>query len=115
MTKRRGDNFGMTVILLVSPENIPRINLLLHIVEARFVAVGDDHVATALEFIQVVYNQAAEEGAAVLEGRLVDDDFGAFGLDALHHALDAALAEVIAVRLHRQTVDAYHTAFLFLR
>ena len=124
MTKRRGDNFGMTVILFlffilygifssVPPENIPRINLLFHIVEARFVAVGDDHVATALELLQVVDHKAAEEGAAVFEGRLVDDDFGAFGLDALHHALDAALAEVVAVRLHRQAINP-HDAFALL-
>ena len=114
MTKRRGDNFGMTVIRIlvsngtfssISPENISRINLLFHIVEARFVAVGDDHVTTALELLQVVDHKAAEEGAAVLEGGFVDDDFGALGLDALHHALDAALAEVVAVRLHRQAVD----------
>ena len=70
-------------------------------------------MATALELLQVVDHKAAEEGAAVLDGRLVDDDFRAFGLDALHHALDAALAEVVAVRLHRQAVDP-HDAFALL-
>ena len=91
--------------ILIPPENIPRINLLFHIIEVWFVAVGDDHAATALELLQVVHHKAAEERAAVFEGGLVDDNFGTFGLDTLHHPLDAALAEVVAVRLHRQTVD----------
>ena len=71
-------------------------------------------MATALELLQVVDHEAAEEGAAVLEGRLVDDDFGALGLDALHHPLDAALAEVVAVRLHRQAVDPHDTFALLV-
>ena len=62
----------------------------------------------SLELLQVVHHHtAAEEGAAVFEGQLVDDDFGAFGLDALHHAQDAALAEVVAVRLHRAVAVHY--------
>ena len=100
-------------MLSVSPENIPRINLVLHIVEAGVISVRDDGLATALELLQVVDHEAAEEGAAVLKGRLVDDDFRAFGLDALHHALDAALAEVVAVRLHRQAINP-HDAFALL-
>ena len=36
---------------------------------------------------------------------VVDDDLGSLRLDALHDALDGALAEVIAVRLHRQAID----------
>lgn len=34
-------------------------------------------------------------------------------LDAFHYALDAGLAEVVAVRLHGQTIDTdYHRLFL---
>ena len=58
-----------------------------------------------LEFLQVVYYEAAEEGAAVFEGGLVDDDLGTLGFDALHDALDGTLAEVVAVALHREAVD----------
>ena len=44
-------------------------------------------MAQALEFGEVVDYAAAEEGRAVFEGGLVDDDGGAFGLHAFHHAL----------------------------
>ena len=59
-----------------------------------------------LERIKVVDDFAAEEGVTVLERWLVDDDLGTLGLDALHYALDGALAEVVGVGLHGQAVDA---------
>ena len=65
------------------------------------------------ESVQVVHYLAAEEGAAVFQCRLVDDYFRAFCLYPLHHALDAGLAEVIAVRFHRQAVNA-DSALAFL-
>ena len=65
-----------------------------------------------LEFIQIVDDLAAEECASVLEGGLIDDDRGAFGLDAFHHALDAALPEVVASGLHSKAVYAYHGVVL---
>ena len=74
-------------------------------------AVGQDGAAQALELGQVVDHTGAEEGGAVGEGGLVDDDGGALGLDALHDALNGRLAEVVGVRLHGETVDA-HGAFL---
>ena len=74
-------------------------------------AVGQDGAALALELGQVVDHAGAEEGGAVGEGGLVDDDGGALGLDALHHALNGRLAEVVGVRLHGEAVDA-HGAFL---
>lgn len=61
-------------------------------------------MAPALELLQVVDHTAAEEGAAVLDGRLVDDDFGAFGLDALHHALDGGLPPVYKLHFLRNDV-----------
>ena len=88
--------------ILIPLENISSVDLLYDIVEAGVVAVGDDGLAHGLEFRHVVDHEAAEEGGAVLQGRLVDNDLGAFGLDAFHHALDRALAEVVAVRLHPQ-------------
>ena len=107
-SKRRGT-------FSVSPENISRVYLVPHIVQACIIAVGDDSLATALELLQVIDHPAAEERAAVLERRFVDDDFCALGLDALHHSLDAALAEVVAVRLHCQAVNSYGAALLFGR
>ena len=62
-------------------------------------------MALCLELLQVVYHLAAKEGGAILQGWLVDDDLSALCLDALHDALDGALPEVIAVRLHRQAID----------
>lgn len=72
----------------VAPEYVPRVDLFFHVVEAGVVAVGDDGLALLLEVVEAVDNFAAEERGAVGEGRFVDDDFRALGLDALHHALD---------------------------
>ena len=55
---------------------------------------------------EVVHHAAAEEGFAVLERGFVDDDGGTFGLDALHHALDRTLTEVVGVRLHGEAENA---------
>lgn len=74
--------------VLVSSENISCVNLVLHVVEARVVAVGDDGVGEFLELVEVVDDFGAEECGAVFEGRFIDDDFSTFGLDAFHHALD---------------------------
>ncbi len=60
-------------------------------------AVGQDGAAQALELGQLVDHSGAEEGGAVGEGGLVDDYGGALGLDALHHALNGRLAEVVGV------------------
>ena len=98
---------GYRLKISIATEDVAGVDLLLDVVEAGVVAVGDDGVAAGLEFLQVVYHKAAEEGAAVLEGGLVDDDLGTFGLDALHHALNGRLAEVVGVALHRQPVHAY--------
>ena len=89
-SKRRGT-------FSVSPENVPRVYFLLHVIQTGVVTVRDDGFALPLEFLQVVHHPAAEEGAAVCKGRFVDDHFGTFRLDPLHNSLDAALAEVVAV------------------
>ena len=58
-------------------EDVAGVDLGLHVVQAWVVAVGDDGLREALELLQVVDDPAAEERAAVREGRLVDDDGGA--------------------------------------
>ena len=67
---------------------------------------------TNVEFVQIVDHCRTEEGLAVLQRRLIDDDLCALGLDALHDTLNRALAEVVAVALHRQAVDADDTGLL---
>ena len=82
---------------LVAVEEVAGIYFGFHVIEDSVVAVGDDGLALGLEGGEVVHHAAAEECAAVFEGWFVDDDFCAFGLDALHHTLDGRLAEVVAV------------------
>ena len=91
---------------LIPTEQIPGIHLVPHVIQAPVIAVGDDGLRTPLELRQVVDHHAPEERAAVLQRRLVDDDRRALRLDALHHALDRALTEVVAARLHRKPVYA---------
>lgn len=86
---------------LVSSEDVTSVDLILDVIEAGVVAVSDDGVAAGFEGGEVVDDETAEEGGAVLEGGLVDDDLCSFGFDALHYALDGTLAEVVGVRLHR--------------
>lgn len=98
--------------MLVALEDIAGVDFGGDVGEAGVEAVGDDGVGLRLELLQIVHHEAAEEGGAVLEGGLVDDHLGPLGLDALHHALDRRLAEVVGVGLHRQTVDADHALTL---
>ena len=91
---------------LVAFEDVAGVDLVLHVVEARVIPIRDDGLALGLEFGEVVDHQASEESGAVVEGGFVDNHLGAFGFDAFHHALDGTLAEVVAVALHRQAVDA---------
>ena len=91
---------------LVAAEEVARVHLFLHIVQLGVVAVGDDGLGLGFEGGEIVHHAAAEEGFAVLERGFVDDDGGAFGFDALHHALDRTLAEVVGVRLHGEAENA---------
>lgn len=67
-----------------------------------------------LELVKVVDDLGTEERGSVLEGRLIDDHRSALGLDTLHHTLNGALAEVVGVGLHGQTVDANHGLVLLV-
>ena len=86
---------------LISSKYVAGVDLLLDVVEAGVVSICDDGVALLFEFGEIIHHEAAEEGGAVLEGGLVDDDLGTLGFDALHHALDGALAEVVTIGFHR--------------
>ena len=98
---------GYRLKISIAAEDVAGVDLLLDVIEAGVVAICDDGVATGLELLEVVDDEAAEKGGAVFKGGFVDDDLGTFGLDALHHALDGGLAEVVGVALHRQPVHAY--------
>ena len=80
---------------LISTEYISCIYFILHIAEALIETVGDDGISLCLELGKVVDNKAAEEGAAIFEGWLIDDDIGSLRLDTLHDALYGRLAEVV--------------------
>lgn len=97
---------------LVAAEDVAGVYFGFYIVEGGVVAVGDDGLGCFFEFCQVVNYLAAEEGCAVFESGLVDDDACAFGFDALHHALDAALTEIVAVTLHCQAIYTDDTLVL---
>ena len=85
-------------------EEVTGVDLFADVVEDGVVAVCEDAAAFGLELGEVVNDAASEEGAAVFEGRFVDDDAGTLRLDALHDALDRGLAEVVGVRLHGQAI-----------
>lgn len=63
-------------------------------------------MAGVFEAGKVVHDLRAEEHCAIFEGWLVDDNLCALGLDAFHHALDGALAEIVGVALHSEAIDA---------
>ena len=96
----------------VPPEDVARVDLVLHVVEACVVPVRDDRMARTLELLQAVYHPASEERPTVLECRLVHDYLRALRLDPLHDALDRRLPEVVAVTLHRQAVHPDHAPAL---
>lgn len=97
---------------LVAAEEVAGVDFVGDVGEGGVEAVGDDGVRAGLELGEVADHLAAEEGGAGGEGRLVDDDLGALGLDALHYALHGALAEVVGAGLHREAVDTDDAFFL---
>ena len=76
----------------------------------------DDGVAHFLELSQIIDHQTAKESGTIFQSRLINNDSCTLGLDALHNALNRALAEVIAVALHGQTVhaDGYRLLLLLI-
>ena len=82
-------------IRLVTTEDVARIDLVLNIVEASIIAVGDDGLTLCLELIEVIDHLAAEEAAAIFECWFIDDDLCALGLDTLHDTLNSRLTEIV--------------------
>ncbi len=103
------------IFLSVSPKQIPRINFLLHIVQTSIVAVGNNRLALRFECFQIIHDLTAEEGASIWQRGFINNHFRSFRLDAFHHALDTRLAEIVAVRLHGQPIDANHAFLFFIR
>ena len=96
----------------VSAEEVSCVDLFFYIAKVVGVkTVSQDHIALGLEFLEVVDDKAVEEAVSVLESRLVYDDWYAFSLDAFHDALYGRSAEVIAVALHGEAVNADHFRF----
>ena len=85
-------------------KDVAGVDLFTDVVEDGIIAVCEDAAAFFLEFVEVVDDAVSEEGTAVLEGRFVDDDASAIGLETLHDALNRGLAEVVGVCLHRQAI-----------
>ena len=73
---------------LVSSKDISCIYLILYIIQTSIVAVGDDGMALCLKGFEVVLYSATEEGAALFQGWLIDNDLGTLCLDTLHDTLD---------------------------
>ena len=65
---------------LVSSEDVAGVDLVVHIVQATVISICDDGLGHFLEFLQIIYDEGAEEGGAVFEGRLIDDYLCTFGL-----------------------------------
>ena len=99
------------VYCLIAAEEVAGIDLIFHVVEDGVVAVGDDGSGLGLELGEVVDDATAEEGGAVLEGGLIDNDLRALGFDALHDALDGRLTEVVGVGFHGEAEDANYWRF----
>ena len=91
---------------LISTEYISCIYFILNITEALIEAVGDNGIGLCLELGEVIDYEATEEGTAIFEGWLIDDNIGSLSLDALHDALNGRLTEVVGVGFHRQTIEA---------
>lgn len=92
-------------LLTVAAKQVAGVDLFGHIAQGWRLAVGNDDVAHALEFVQVAYHAGVEE-MLVAQVRLVNHDLDALSLDALHDALDAGGSKVVRAGFHDEAVDA---------
>ena len=90
---------------LVPLEQVARVHFVGDIGQIVAPTIGHNHIALGLELGQIVRDLAAEELRRI-ECGLVDHHGHALGLDTLHNTLDRARPEVVAVRLHGQTIHA---------
>lgn len=72
----------------VAAEEVAGVDAVGGVVKAAVVAVGDNDFATALEFVEITDDLAAEKRRTGLQSRLVDKNCRAFGFYALHYALN---------------------------
>ena len=93
---------------LVPAEQVTGVDLVLYVIEARVITVRDNGMRALLELIKVVDHFGAKEGRTVFERGFIDDNRRPLGLDALHHTLNGALAEVVGVGLHGQAIHTNH-------
>lgn len=77
---------------LISHKNISCVNLVRNIIKAAVIAVSYDRIRHLFEFVQIVDDLGTVEGRAVLKRRLINDNCCVTESDALHNALDRALA-----------------------
>lgn len=56
------------------------VDLITYVIQTAVIAVGNDGLTALFELLQIIYDFTAEEGAAIFQRRLVDDDRCAFGL-----------------------------------
>lgn len=76
------------LLSLISFEYVTCIDFVYHVVQTTIVPISNNCFALLLELRQIVNHLRAKERLAIGNRRLIDDDFGTFGLDALHDALD---------------------------
>ena len=74
--------------MLVSREQIARVDLIGDLFEFVLEAVGDNDVAALGELCEVVFDLEAIEVAAVGEGWFVDDNFYAFAAKMLNRMMN---------------------------
>ena len=79
----------------IPAEQISCIDFFFDVIEYWIVAVSYYAAALLFEFLQVIYDEAAEESRSVFEGWLIYNDLSAFSLDTFHDALDGRLSEVV--------------------
>ena len=60
--------------ILVSLEDISCIYLIFYIIQTSIIAVGNDGLALSLECCHIVHYFASEEGTAILQSWLIDDN-----------------------------------------
>lgn len=85
----------LSVLCLISSEQIACVYFLFNVVKAFIVAVGNDGIAKLLEFAKVVDYTASEECGAVFQCRFIYNDGCPFGFNSFHNALNGALTEIV--------------------
>ena len=91
---------------LVGGEKVPAVDFRRDVVQFRAQAVGDDQVAASLEGRQVGDHLGTQVPRS-LQHRLVDQQFDAHVVKALHDALHAGGAEIVRAFLHDQAVHPH--------